>query len=139
MHIEKAWLTTTSTKKRKVTFTKAKQQELEIAWKSRNAWLASSHLPKQTWPEYLEWVFGRGQKPKKAWVPDTPSKTQLNTRTVPTEKSTSAKPWITGPCSSKKSPEYTGTEVIGICQMAKSNAVPVFNSDHIVEIARMRR
>ena len=34
---------------------------------------------------------------------------------------------------------YTGDKVLGISQMAKSNAVPVFNSDHIVEIARMRR
>jgi hypothetical protein len=34
---------------------------------------------------------------------------------------------------------YTGTEMLGISQMAKSNAVPVFNSDHITDIARMRR
>jgi len=34
---------------------------------------------------------------------------------------------------------YTGTKVKGIAQMAKSNAIPVFNTDHIIEIARMRR
>jgi hypothetical protein len=34
---------------------------------------------------------------------------------------------------------YTGTEIIGISQMAKSNAVPVFNHDHIIDITRMRR
>jgi len=34
---------------------------------------------------------------------------------------------------------YTGSAIIGIAQMAKSNAVPVFNSEHILEIARMRR
>jgi hypothetical protein len=34
---------------------------------------------------------------------------------------------------------YTGDKIIGISQMAKSNAIPVFNSDHILEIARMRR
>lgn len=39
----------------------------------------------------------------------------------------------------KTVPEYTGTEMIGISQMAKSNAVPVFNTDHVVDIARMRR
>jgi hypothetical protein len=44
-----------------------------------------------------------------------------------------------GPISSKPTPKYTGTKVKGISQMAKSNAVPVFNQDHIVEIARMRR
>lgn len=44
-----------------------------------------------------------------------------------------------GPVSSKPSPKYTGSEIKGISQMAKSNAVPVFNNDHIIEIARMRR
>lgn len=34
---------------------------------------------------------------------------------------------------------YTGTKMIGVAQMAKSNAVPVFNFDQIEEIARMRR
>lgn len=36
-------------------------------------------------------------------------------------------------------PVYTGDKMIGVSQMAKSNAVPVFNSDHIIDIARMRR
>jgi len=44
-----------------------------------------------------------------------------------------------GPVSSKPAPKYTGTEIKGISQMAKSNAVPVFNNEHIIEIARMRR
>ena len=44
-----------------------------------------------------------------------------------------------GPVSSKPAPRYTGSEIKGISQMAKSNAVPVFNNDHIIEIARMRR
>lgn len=47
--------------------------------------------------------------------------------------------WVTGPVSTKQPQQYTGTNVLGISQMAKSNAVPVFNSEHIVEIARMRR
>jgi hypothetical protein len=45
--------------------------------------------------------------------------------------------WV--PCVKVKDNEYTGDAVIGIAQMAKSNAVPVFDSKHIVEIARMRR
>lgn len=47
--------------------------------------------------------------------------------------------WITGTVSSKPTQHYTGTKIKGISQMAKSNAVPVFNHDHIIEIARMRR
>jgi len=44
-----------------------------------------------------------------------------------------------GTVTYKPSPQYTGTKMIGVSQMPKSNAVPVFNSDHIVDIARMRR
>jgi len=39
----------------------------------------------------------------------------------------------------KPSPCYTGDLCVGISQMAKSNAVPVFNSEAITDIARMRR
>jgi hypothetical protein len=45
----------------------------------------------------------------------------------------------TGVAALKPVQMYTGDEMLGISQMAKSNAVPVFNSDHIVDIARMRR
>ena len=34
---------------------------------------------------------------------------------------------------------YTGSNLLGIGVMHKSNSVPVFNSDQAVEIARMRR
>jgi hypothetical protein len=45
-----------------------------------------------------------------------------------------------GGSTALKAPKvYTGDNLIGISQMSKSNAVPVFNTDHIVEIARMRR
>jgi hypothetical protein len=34
---------------------------------------------------------------------------------------------------------YTGTKVLGIATMHKSNAVPVFSDEEAVEISRMRR
>ena len=34
---------------------------------------------------------------------------------------------------------YTGTSMIGIGQMAKSNAIPIFNTEHIHDLAHMRR
>jgi len=34
---------------------------------------------------------------------------------------------------------YTGTNMLGIATMHKSNAVPVFNSEAAVEISKMRR
>ena len=34
---------------------------------------------------------------------------------------------------------YTGDNMVGVCTMHKSNAVPVFNTEHAKEISRMRR
>ncbi len=62
-------------------------------------------------------------------------------KAAPTEaaKIKSLNTWITGAVGSKPSPQYTGTKMLGIGQMAKSNAVPIFTQDHIIDIARMRR
>jgi hypothetical protein len=42
-------------------------------------------------------------------------------------------------CSKPVSRSYTGTAIIGIATMHKSNAVPVFSQEDAVEISRMRR
>lgn len=44
-----------------------------------------------------------------------------------------------GDTSKKDVVPYTGTEMIGIAQMSKSNAVPVFAKQEAIDIARMRR
>ena len=42
--------------------------------------------------------------------------------------------------ATKKEPNiYTGTEIIGIAQMHKSNAIPIRNKEQAIEVARMRR
>ena len=66
----------------------------------------------------------------------------------------SSKPWVTGssPVEStkpkivydssmakKEEKVYTGTEIIGIAQMHKSNAVPVRGKKQATEVAEMRR
>jgi len=44
-----------------------------------------------------------------------------------------------GTVTYKASPQYTGTKMIGIGQLHKSNAVPVFCDQDAIDIARMRR
>jgi hypothetical protein len=44
-----------------------------------------------------------------------------------------------GPVSSKQPQFYTGTKMLGISQTHKSNSVPVFSDDAIIDIAHMRR
>lgn len=47
--------------------------------------------------------------------------------------------WVTGPAVKKESQQYTGTKIVGIGTMHKSNAVPVFSDQEALEIATMRR
>ena len=44
-----------------------------------------------------------------------------------------------GPISSKPNPQYTGTKILGIGTMHKSNAVPIFSDEEAVSISNMRR
>lgn len=44
-----------------------------------------------------------------------------------------------GAISSRPSQMYTGTKIIGIGTLHKSNAVPVFSNDEAKDMARMRR
>lgn len=63
--------------------------------------------------------------PKKSYVRETAYIPSLNTG---------------GGSATKATPKvYTGTKVMGIATMHKSNAVPVFNSEEAVEISKMRR
>jgi hypothetical protein len=44
-----------------------------------------------------------------------------------------------GAVASKPVPQYTGTAMIGVGVMHKSNSVPIFSDQEAVEISRMRR
>jgi len=44
-----------------------------------------------------------------------------------------------GIASAKKIPKYTGTKIIGIGTMHKSNAVPIFSDEQAKDISTMRR
>jgi hypothetical protein len=45
----------------------------------------------------------------------------------------------TGAVRTKDIPQYTGTKILGIGTMHKSNAVPVFSDEEAINISRMRR
>ena len=156
MHIEGPWLSTTSTKKRAEKLTKAKQEELERSWRERNVRLKEMHMPKETFEQFLDWVYGRGKKEKRETTfrakvsktvstANTTSKIVIaNTPVANVDEVSKAVPkslgsWITGPVSSKPSPTYTGTKILGIATMHKSNLVPVFSDEEAVDISKMRR
>ena len=44
-----------------------------------------------------------------------------------------------GNATAKDSPVYTGDKMLGVSQLHKSNAVPVFSNEEIINISHMRR
>lgn len=158
MHLAGPELSTTSYKKRKVKVTKAKQAEFEQGWRDRNVRLKEMGLPKETLEQYIDWVHGKVKKNKQnrtkseiynqSWVPprvetqdvgiscETSRKAADSKANINTGKHSS---WVTGACSSKPSPTYTGTKMIGVATMHKSNMVPVFTDDEAKDISSMRR
>ncbi len=149
MHIEGPWLSTTRTKTKQKKITKAQQEEIERGWRERNSRLKELGLAKETIEQYTEWLYGKGKKTKSSSLAlnSACAKTSQKTSTtaVPAQPASQhiqenpARPWITGPVSTKPSPIYTGTKVKGIGSMHKSNAVPVFSDEEAIDISRMRR
>jgi hypothetical protein len=161
MHLARG-LTTTSTKKRTEKITKARQAELESGWRDRNVRLREMRLPKETFEQYMEWVYGKGKKTKgeknsgKKITKATTHTVACTKETTDRKNTTTGLPgpvtepikagvpghgsiWVTGACSSKPSPTYTGTKVIGIATMHKSNAIPIFSDSEAKEVSSMRR
>lgn len=151
MHLEGPALTTTSYKKRREKITKAKQEQLERDWRDRNQRLKSIGLPKETFEQFLDWVYGRGKKTKEkekfggkittttpGFIYRSPD-TSIRASKVAGAENTSKREWITGAVSSPAPKIYTGTKVKGIAQTHKSNAIPIFDETHIIDIAHMRR
>jgi hypothetical protein len=66
-------------------------------------------------------------------------KTKIIVTEKPIPKIASLNEWVTGPVYTKPIPKYTGTKMIGIGTMHKSNAVPVFSGEEAADLARMRR
>jgi hypothetical protein len=94
--------------------------------------------PKAVREQYDEWL-----KSHQTSKPIKSTNNQLTYKlSVPVGRETVRHPSLnTGNgVATKASPKvYTGTSMLGIATMHKSNAVPVFNSEAAVEISKMRR
>ena len=107
--------TNQSSKKRKRKPT-AKQRELQASWEA----LLKKYEPKKAVPKSVQPI-----KSTKPYVRETPHYPSLNSGHHDTAK--------------KTIPQYTGTAMIGIGTLHKSNAVPIFSNEDAKEQARMRR
>ena len=118
MHMLPVYYTTTNNKKRKVR--KKTQSQLAVE-RDHQKFLKKMGIGSRS-------SVGSEQRSSKPWV----------TGSSPVE---STKPKIVYDSSMAKKEEmvYTGTEIIGIAQMHKSNAVPVRGKKQATEVANMRR
>ena len=130
MHLEGPWLSTTGKKKSKRKFASAeharKARELDESWKEMQK----------------RWGIEAEEK-KRARALKAPSLSGNYSLKIPEGRNTTAhlKSRDTGAGNATLAPAkvYTGTKVIGIATMHKSNAVPVFSDDQAKDISKMRR
>ena len=120
MHMLPVYYTTTNTKKRKngkkTKSQLAAEQEHEKFLKKMGIGSRSS--------------VGLEQRSSKPWVTGSSPVESTSKSSLPSYNSSMAK---------KEEKVYTGTEIIGIAQMHKSNAVPVRGKKQATEVAEMRR
>ncbi len=107
----------TNIPKRKARKPTAKQRELQASWEAiLKKYETKRPIAKST----------KAYTAPKPFIRETPRIPSLDTG-------------ITGPCSSAPRHKYTGTAMIGISTLHKSNAVPVFSQEDAKEHSRMRR
>jgi len=128
MHLHHPSLSMSGKRKGKVKFRNAeearKARELDASWKE---------LQKK-------WEVDADEKRRKRAMAAEPLSYKLttpvgrtNTHHIPSLNTGE------GIASSKQTPQYTGTKMLGIGVMHKSNSVPIFSDEEAVEIATMRR
>jgi hypothetical protein len=125
MHLVGPYFTTTGKRKGKQKFRSAAEakraRELASDWENL----------KSKWgvPE---------KKSKSTSAIDLPTSRSLHIRDTG-NRPKSLGSWNVGAVTSKSTQQYTGTAIVGISTLHKSNAVPVFSQQEAEEIAKMRR
>ena len=129
MHLCGPALTMTGKKKGKVKFRNAeearKARELAADWdKLKSKWGVPAKKEKKV-GKIFEPLHTGGYKLTTPAGRETPRYPSRNTGD--------------GIASTKPVPQYTGTKMLGIGVMHKSNSVPIFSDEEAVDISKMRR
>jgi hypothetical protein len=113
-----------------------KREKQLSQWRDHNKWLKSRHLPKQSFDEYLQYITG-----KLKVIPRLNNRPQSNVYRRETKSYASADMAKSNYIPPKIEPKtYNGERILlGIATMHKSNMVPVFDAEHAIDLARMRR
>lgn len=128
MHLIGPWMTTTGKRKSKFKWQSAEQKrkaaELEEAWQK----LVQKHA---SVAERSKATVCKTVNPQVQILPDVPIR---STQYIPSRDSGTK-----GAVTIKQTPQYTGTKILGIGTMHKSNAVPIFSDNEAKDISKMRR
>jgi hypothetical protein len=114
--------------KRKKETAKQKQDREDAA--------ASAKALKDKWasaPKFSDKNRGKVVEVKKDGPPELKAPPGRDTKRLPSKVTAG------GTATAKEKPVYTGTAMKGVATMHKSNMVPVFDDQHMVDIANMRR
>ena len=103
-------------KKRKPT---AQQRQLDASWQELLKKYPTKNLPVPK--KDLSSVYSLGSTARR----ETPRIPSL--------------PFTGAPCAKPQEKKYTGTKMLGIGTLHKSNAVPIFSEEEAVDISKMRR
>lgn len=127
MHMEKAWLSTTGKRKGKQKFRNAeearKARELDASWKELQA----------------KWGVEAEEKKRKRAMSQPTLDYKLSAPAGRTTSNHIPSRVTEGGSTAPVHKVYTGTKIIGIGTMHKSNAVPIFSDDEAKAISSMRR
>ena len=95
---------------------------------------AKQRALKASWQDLLDkYDIKPGRKISKSKLPSDPVMVRRETPNYPSLNSN------VGSTGKKESIQYTGDAMIGIGQLHKSNAVPIFSAEDAVNISKMRR
>ena len=128
MHLEGPWLSTGGKRKGKIKFRNSaeaqKARQLDADWKElQKKWEVDADDKKR--------IRALSAEPLQYKLSAPPGRTTAHIPSLNTGGE--------GAGTYKASPVYTGTKMIGIGQLHKSNAVPVFCDQDAIDIAKMRR
>jgi hypothetical protein len=128
MHLEGPWLSTTGKKKGKQKWASAehkrRSEELDKEWKElKKRWGVETEQKKRD----------RAMNNREEWTYNMAAPPGRETKHIPSHGNSS------GVAVLEPAKVYTGTKVLGIATMHKSNAVPVFSDEEAKSISSMRR
>ena len=128
MHIEGPWLSTTGKKKG------------PKKWASAEAKRKAEMLDAM-WRDKLRAMGVNEQQAKKRSRALSAPPLSIKVKTPPGRETVRIASQDTGwvACTTAANQEYTGTKVLGISTLHKSNGIPVFSQQEAIDISKMRR